>query len=135
MTDETALSGAAAAGSEGLATQLHELSAYLADSEAAGRVLQPEAAEMVTRLRELVRALDGLAATCAVTVSEVTAAADVDEVRRLVFEYASAHADTPGVEYMRADAAGLPGPFSQGNFAWIPRVTGSPSAPPKSSGQ
>src|SRR5882724_3906136 len=30
--------------------------------------------------------------------------------------------------------AGLSAPFHHGNFASIPRVTGSPSAPPKSSG-
>jgi len=34
-----------------------------------------------------------------------------------------------------AVAAGLSGPFSHGSFAAIPRVAGSPSAPPKSSGQ
>jgi ribosomal protein S18 acetylase RimI-like enzyme len=112
MTDETTLSGAAAAGRNGLATQLRDLEAYLADSEAAGNALPPEATEMVARLRELVRALDGLAATFAVTVSEVTAPGDVEEVRRLVLEYASAHADTPGVEHMRADAAALPGPYT-----------------------
>jgi GNAT superfamily N-acetyltransferase len=112
MTDETALSGAAAAGRDGLATQLRELEAYLADSQAAGQAFPPEATEMVARLRELVAALDGLAASFAVTVSEVSVPADVDEVRRLVLEYASAHADTPGVEYMRADAAALPGPYT-----------------------
>ena len=32
-------------------------------------------------------------------------------------------------------AAESPAPLSHGNFAWIPRVTGSPSTPPKSSGQ
>jgi ribosomal protein S18 acetylase RimI-like enzyme len=84
----------------------------VADAEATGRTLPPEAAEMIARLRELVRALDGLTASFAVTVSEVTALPDVDEVRRLVLEYASAHAGTPGVEYMRADAAALPGPYT-----------------------
>src|SRR5260221_558405 len=45
-------------------------------------------------------------------------------------------ASTPGKPAARsAVAAGLSGPFSHGNFAAIPRVTGSPSAPPKSSGQ
>lgn len=112
MMDEAAFSGAAAAGRDGLATQLRELEAYLADSAAVGNALPPEATEMVARLRELVRALDGLAATFAVTVSEVAAPVDVAEVRRLVLAYASAHADTPGVEYMRADAAGLPGPYA-----------------------
>ena len=43
---------------------------------------------------------------------------------------------TPGKPAARsAVAAGLSAPFSHGNFAWIPRVTGSPSTPPKSSGQ
>jgi len=30
-----------------------------------------------------------------------------------------------------AVAAASPGPFSDGNFDWIPRVTGSPSTPPE----
>lgn len=112
MTDESSLSGAAAAGRDGLATQLRELESYVANAEAIGRALPPEATEMIARLRELVRALDGLTASFAVTVSEATAPAEVDEVRRLVFEYASAHADTPGVEYMLADATALPGPYT-----------------------
>lgn len=112
MTDDSSLPGAAAAGRDGLATQLRELESYVANAEAIGRALPPEATEMIARLRELVRALDGLTASFAVTVREVTAPADVGEVRRLVREYASAHADTPGVEYMLADAAGLPGPYS-----------------------
>lgn len=36
---------------------------------------------------------------------------DVAEVRRLVLTHAAARATTPGVEYMRADAAALPGPY------------------------
>jgi GNAT superfamily N-acetyltransferase len=36
---------------------------------------------------------------------------DVDAVRRLVLTHAEARATTPGVEYMRADALGLPGPY------------------------
>jgi ribosomal protein S18 acetylase RimI-like enzyme len=112
MTDETTLSDAAAAGREGLATQLRELEAYVADSAAAGQPLPPEAVEMVARLRELVRALDGLAASFAVSVSEASAPQDVDEVRRLMLEYAAAHAATPGAEHMRADAAALPGPYT-----------------------
>jgi ribosomal protein S18 acetylase RimI-like enzyme len=111
MTDENALTDAAAAGRDGLASQLRELEAYVADAAAAGETLPGEAVEMVARLRELVRALDGLASSFAVSVSEVTEARDVDEVRRLVLEYASAHATTPGVEHMRADAAALPGPY------------------------
>ena len=31
--------------------------------------------------------------------------------------------------------AAAPGVFSHGSFAWMARVTGSPSAPPKSTGQ
>ena len=112
MTDDGSLPGAAAAGRDGLATQLRELESYVADAEAIGRALPPEAAEMIARLRELVRALDGLTASFALTVSEVTSPADVAEVRRLVLEYASAHADTPGVEYMHADAAALAGPYT-----------------------
>lgn len=37
--------------------------------------------------------------------------ADVACVRRLVLMHADARATTPGVEYMRADAEGLPGPY------------------------
>jgi ribosomal protein S18 acetylase RimI-like enzyme len=112
MTDESVLPGAAAAGRDGFATQLRELESYVADAEATGRTLPPEAAEMISRLRELVRALDGLTASFAVTVREVAAPSDVDEVRRLVLEYASAHADTPGVQHMHADAVALPGPYT-----------------------
>ncbi len=50
----------AAAGREGLATQLRELEDFVARSDAAGEPLPPEALEMVSRLREIVRALDGL---------------------------------------------------------------------------
>jgi GNAT superfamily N-acetyltransferase len=112
MTNESPLPAVSAAGRDGFATQLRELESYVADAEAAGRTLAPEATEMISRLRELVRALDGLTASFAVTVREVTATADVDEIRRLVLEYASAHAGTPGVEHMLADAAGLPGPYT-----------------------
>lgn len=111
MRDEDALPGAAA-GREGFAAQLRELESYVANAEAVGRALPPEATEMIARLRELVRALDGLTASFAMTVSEVTTPAEVEEVRRLVLEYASAHADTPGVEHMHADAAALPGPYT-----------------------
>lgn len=37
--------------------------------------------------------------------------ADIAEVRRLVLTHAAARATTPGIEYMRADAAALPGPY------------------------
>ena len=36
---------------------------------------------------------------------------DLAEVRRLVLTHAAARATTPGVEYMRADAEGMPGPY------------------------
>ena len=38
-------------------------------------------------------------------------AEDIAEVHRLVLAHADARAMTPGVEYARADAAGLPGPY------------------------
>ena len=44
-------------------------------------------------------------------VHEVHDSEGVDEVRRLVLAHADARATTPGVEYMRADAVGLPGPY------------------------
>ncbi len=50
----------AAAGREGLATQLRELEAFIARSEAKGEPPFPGAVEMVERLREIVTALDGL---------------------------------------------------------------------------
>ena len=54
------INDAAAAGREGLAAQLGALEAFVARSEAAGDALPPEAVEMIARLREIVRALDGL---------------------------------------------------------------------------
>jgi hypothetical protein len=50
----------AAAGRAGLATQLRELEEFVARSDAAGEPLPPEALEMVSRLREIVTALDSL---------------------------------------------------------------------------
>ena len=44
-------------------------------------------------------------------VHEVHEPIDVDEVRRLVLAHAAIRATTPGVEYMRADALALPGPY------------------------
>lgn len=44
-------------------------------------------------------------------VRETSSDADVAEVRRLVLAHAAARATTPGIEYMRADAARLPGPY------------------------
>ena len=58
MPDE--INDAAAAGREGLASQLRELEAFVARTEAEGEELPPEAIEMIARLREIVRALDGL---------------------------------------------------------------------------
>jgi len=55
----------AASGRAGLATQLRQLEAFVARSEAEGEVLPPEAAEMIARLREIVQALDGLTASMA----------------------------------------------------------------------
>ncbi len=49
--------------------------------------------------------------TAPFAVHEVSAASDVEEVRRLVLEHALVRASTPGVEYMRADALALPGPY------------------------
>jgi hypothetical protein len=60
MSANEELPNAAAAGREGLATQLRELEDFVARSDAAGEPLPPEALEMVSRLREIVRALDGL---------------------------------------------------------------------------
>jgi hypothetical protein len=60
MSTNEELPNAAAAGREGLATQLRELEEFVARSDAAGEPLPPEALEMVSRLREIVRALDGL---------------------------------------------------------------------------
>lgn len=60
MSRKERLPDVAAAGREGLASQLRELEAFVATTEAAGESLPPEATEMVERLREIVRALDGL---------------------------------------------------------------------------
>jgi hypothetical protein len=60
MSADDKTSNAAAAGREGLATQLRELEEFVARSDAAGEPLPPEALEMVSRLREIVKALDGL---------------------------------------------------------------------------
>jgi hypothetical protein len=55
----------AAAGREGLAAQLRQLEAFAARSVSAGEALPPQVAEMIARLREIVHALDGLAASMA----------------------------------------------------------------------
>jgi putative acetyltransferase len=44
-------------------------------------------------------------------IRPVVSEADLAEVRRLVTAHADARATTPGVEFVRADAAGLPGPY------------------------
>jgi GNAT superfamily N-acetyltransferase len=44
-------------------------------------------------------------------VHEVHRASEVDEIRRLILEHAAARTATPGVEFMRADAAALPGRY------------------------
>ena len=54
-------------------------------------------AGVVDRVRVVVRAAEGTE--------------DIATVRRLVLAHADARATTPGVEYARADAAGLPGPY------------------------
>jgi hypothetical protein len=61
MTDD--INDVAAAGRAGLANQLHELEAFVARTEAEGGEMPPEAVEMIARLREIVRALDGLTAS------------------------------------------------------------------------
>ena len=66
----------AAAGREGLATQLRALEDFVARSEAVGDALPPEAMEMVARLREIVRALDGLTASVAAPEREESSDAD-----------------------------------------------------------
>lgn len=44
-------------------------------------------------------------------IRPATSARDIAEVRRLVNAHGSARASTPGVEYVHADAAGMPGPY------------------------
>ncbi len=51
---------AAATGRAGLESQLRELEAFVARTEAGGESLPPEAVEMVQRLREIVHALEQL---------------------------------------------------------------------------
>lgn len=60
MSDGDGLPDAAAAGRDSLASQLRELEAFVTRAEAEGDALPPEAREMIERLREIVRALDGL---------------------------------------------------------------------------
>lgn len=51
------------AGSEALKAQLLQLEAFVARSNAEGDPIPPTALEMIERLRELVRALDGFTAS------------------------------------------------------------------------
>jgi hypothetical protein len=60
MSDKDPIPDVAAAGREGLASQLRELEAFVARSAAQGEEMPPEAIEMIARLREIVSALDGL---------------------------------------------------------------------------
>ena len=64
MPDDHEMSDAAA-GRDGLATQLRALEDFVARSESEGDALPPEATEMIARLREIVHALDGLSASIA----------------------------------------------------------------------
>lgn len=62
--------------------------------------------------------------TVTFVVQEACDAADVDEVRRLVLEHAVLRASTPGIEYMRADAQALPGPYvAPRGGLWLARAT------------
>jgi putative acetyltransferase len=49
--------------------------------------------------------------TAPFVVHEVEDAHALAEVRRLILDYAAARATTAGIEYMRADAAALPGAY------------------------
>jgi hypothetical protein len=60
MSARDEVPNAASTGLEGLAAQLRELEAFVARADAAGEPLPPEAMEMMARLREIVKALDGL---------------------------------------------------------------------------
>lgn len=59
MSDESSLPDAVAGRAE-LASQLRELEAFVAQSEENGEALPPAAVAMIERLREIVRAIDGL---------------------------------------------------------------------------
>jgi GNAT superfamily N-acetyltransferase len=51
------------------------------------------------------------AAAATYVVREVSDLREVAEVRRLVLSHADSRVTTPGVEYMRADALAMPGPY------------------------
>ena len=48
---------------DGLASQLRQLEDFVARAESDGDELPPAAVEMITRLREIMQALDGLTST------------------------------------------------------------------------
>jgi putative acetyltransferase len=61
--------------------------------------------------------------TTAPRVREALGDADLEAVRRLLLAHAADRATTPGVEYMLADAARLPGPYVAPHGAiWIAEV-------------
>ena len=64
--------------------------------------------------------------TASFIVRDALDADDVNEARRLVLVYAEARATSPWVEYMRADAAALPGPYvpPRGGL-WVGRANGA----------
>lgn len=78
MPDDEKMSDAAA-GRDGLATQLRALEEFIARSESEGDALPPEAMEMVTRLREIVHALDGLTRSIATELESTADAAKTAE--------------------------------------------------------
>lgn len=58
----------------GLATQLQQLESFVARAEADNEELPPEAVEMITRLREIMRALDALTASLGGVTPQASAA-------------------------------------------------------------
>lgn len=54
------------------------------------------------------------------SIREADDSSDLAEVRRLILIHADSRATTPGVEYMRADAESLPGPYvAPGGAIWL----------------
>ena len=67
-----------------LADQLRQLEAFVATAESQGDALPPEAVEMVARLKEIMAALDGLAASLgAPTADAPTGDAEPPETEKL----------------------------------------------------
>jgi putative acetyltransferase len=62
----------------------------------------------------------------AYTIREVTEEQDIAQVRRLVTAHGDARSDVPGVEYVYADAARMPGPYvpPQGGI-WLAEADGA----------